>query len=71
MMKRKSVRAAARNAEAIDWVRTHTVRDLENLAGEMETRGEDVHDIVDLLDDIREIEKSLCLEMELVPTACE
>jgi hypothetical protein len=71
MLMRKSVRAAERNAEAIDWVRTHTVRDLESLACEMKTRGEDVQDIVDLLDDIREIEKGLCLEMELVPTACE
>ena len=71
MLNRKAVQAAARNAEAIDWVRTHTVRDLESLAGEMKTRGEDVHDIDDLLGDLREIETSLCMETEPVPTACE
>jgi hypothetical protein len=71
MLNRKSARAAARNAEAIKWVRTHTVRDLEGLAGEMKTRGEDVRDIIDLLDELREIDRSLCLETEFVPTACE
>ena len=71
MMTRKSARAAVRNAQAIEWVRTHTVRDLEYLAGEMRSRGEDVRDIIGLLGDLREIDKDLCLEAELVPTACE
>ena len=60
MLNRKTARAAARNAQAIDWVRTHTVQDLSDLVDEMRTRGEDVRDIADLLDEIREIEASLC-----------
>lgn len=64
MLNRKTARAAARNAQAIDWVRTHTVEDLSDLANEMKARGEDVQDIVDLLDDIREIEATFCSEQE-------
>lgn len=62
MLNRKTVRAAARNAQAIEWVRTHTVQDLENLAGEMKAQGEDVRDIVDLLGELREIDAGLNLE---------
>ncbi|UCE81238.1 MAG: hypothetical protein JSV94_02100 [Methanobacteriota archaeon] len=62
MLNRKAARAAARNAQAIEWVRTHTVRDLENLAGEMKAKGEDVHDIIDLLGELREIDVGSNLE---------
>lgn len=71
MLNRKTARAAARNALAIDWVRTHTVQDLSDLAEEMRTRGEDVQDIVDLLDEIREIEVSLCSIDETAQLAAE
>ncbi|UCE91574.1 MAG: hypothetical protein JSV90_09305 [Methanobacteriota archaeon] len=69
MLNRKTAQAAARNARAIDWVRTHTVQDLSDLADEMRAHGEDVQDIVDLLDEIREIETGLCSEEETVQLA--
>lgn len=69
MLNRKTARAATRNAQAIDWVCTHTVQDLSDLAEEMRTRGEDVRDIVDLLDEIREIEASLCSSDETAQLA--
>ncbi|MDH3365692.1 MAG: hypothetical protein OEM29_06810 [Thermoplasmata archaeon] len=62
MLNRKTARTAARNAKAIEWVRTHTVHDLENLAGEMKAQGEDVRDIIDLLGELREIDMSLSFE---------
>ena len=62
MLNRKTARAAARNARAIEWVRTHTIQDLEDLAGEMQTQGEDVRDIIDLLGELREIDAGLGLE---------
>ncbi len=62
MLNRKTVRAATRNALAIEWVRTHTVRDLEDLAGEMKAQGEDVRDIIGLLGELREIDAGLTLE---------
>ena len=71
MLNRKAVRAAVRNAEAIKWVRNHTVRDLECLADEKKARGEDARGIIDLLDELREIDRSLCSELELVPETCE
>ncbi|MGB2581701.1 MAG: hypothetical protein WBD03_04430 [Thermoplasmata archaeon] len=71
MLNRKAVRAAVRNAEAIKWVRNHTVRDLERLADEKKARGEDARGIIDLLDELRVIDRSLCSELELVPETCE
>jgi len=71
MLNRKAVRAAVRNAEAIKWVRSHTVRDLECLADEKKARGDDARGIIDLLDELREIDRSLCSELELVPETCE
>ncbi len=71
MLSRKTARAAVRNARAIDWVRTHTVQDLSDLVEDMKTRGEDVQDIGDLLDEIREIEASLCSENEATQLASE
>ena len=59
MLKRKAARAATRNARAIEWVRTHTIQDLEDLAGEMRAQGEDVRDIIDLLGELREIDAGL------------
>ena len=59
MLTRKAARAAARNARAIEWVRTHTIQDLEDLAGEMRAQGEDVRDIIDLLGELREIDAGL------------
>ena len=62
MLNRKTARAAARNARAIEWVRTHTIQDLEDLAGEMQTQGEDVRDIIDLLGELREIDAGLAFD---------
>ena len=62
MLNRKAARAAVRNARAIEWVRTHTIQDLEDLAGEMDAQGEDVRDIIGLLDELREIDKGLTME---------
>ncbi len=72
MTRRNAVRqAAAANAQAIDWVQTHTLRDLENLVNEMSDLGADVNDIVGLLDDLKEIDRGLHLGAEPVPEACE
>ena len=67
MLSRKAVRAAVQNARAIDWVRTHTIQDLEELAESRQVQGEDVRDISDLLDDLREIETNLSFEGGPVP----
>jgi hypothetical protein len=71
MKRRNAVQAAVLNAQAIDWVKTHTLRDLEELANEMAGLGADVGDIANLLDDLREIDQSLHPEMEPVPEASE
>ena len=67
MLSRKAVRAAVQNARAIDWVRTHTIQDLEELAESRQVQGDDVRDISDLLDDLREIETNLSFEGGPVP----
>lgn len=67
MLSRKAVRAAVQNARAIDWVRTHTIEDLEELVERRQVQGEDVRDINDLLDDLREIETNLSFEGGPVP----
>lgn len=73
MKRRNEVRqAAVLNAQAIEWVKTHTLQDLEDLVGEMSGLGEDVTDIADLLDDLKEIDRSLNPETEpAVPEECE
>ena len=67
MLSRKAVRAAVQNARAIEWVRTHTIQDLEELVERRQVQGEDVRDINDLLDDLREIESDLCFDGGPVP----
>ena len=71
MRRRNAARGAVRNAQAIEWVRTHTLRDLEDLANEMLDLGQDVGDIVELLDDLKEIDQNLHPEAEPVPGMCE
>jgi len=71
MRRRNAARAAERNVQAIEWVRTHTLRDLEDLANEMSGLGQDVNDIVELLDDLKEIDQSLHHVWEPVPEMCE
>ncbi len=71
MRRRDAAQAAARNAQAIEWVRTHTLRDLEDLSNEMSGLGQDVNDIVELLDDLKEIDRSLHHVWEPVPETCE
>ncbi|MCU0859014.1 MAG: hypothetical protein MUE55_00270 [Thermoplasmata archaeon] len=72
MKRRNAVRqAAVANAQAIEWVHTHTLRDLENLVNEMSDLGEDVNDIAGLLDDLKEIDSGPHLGAESVPEACE
>ena len=72
MKHRNAVQAAVLNAQALRWVKTHTLQDLEDLVNEMSGLGEDVMDIADLLDNLREIDRSLHPDMEpVVPEACE
>ena len=72
-MRRGNVaRAAVRNVQAIEWVKAHTLRDLEDLANEMSGLGQDVNDIVELLDNLKEIDRSLHFDVEEpVPEMCE
>lgn len=71
MKHRNAVRAAVLNAQAIGWVKTHTLQDLDDLVHEMSGLGEDVRDIAGLLEDLREIDRSLHPEIEAAPEACE
>lgn len=71
MRRRNAAQAAVKNAQAIEWVKTHTLQDLEDLANEMSGLGQDVNDIVELLDDLKEIDLSLHQVAEPVPEACE
>jgi hypothetical protein len=72
MKRRNAVQAAVLNAQAIEWVKAHTLQDLEALVNEMSDLGEDVRDIAGLLDNLREIDRSLHADMEsVVPEACE
>lgn len=73
-MKHRNVgQAAVRNTQAIQWAKTHTLRDLEDLVNEMSGLGEDVTDISQLLTDLSEIDRSLQTDAEAVPEpeACE
>ncbi len=71
MKRRDAARAAVRNAQAIDWVKTHTLRDLRDLVNEMSGLGEDVMDISQLLTDLTEIDRSLQSDSEVAPEVCE
>ena len=71
MRRRNAAQAAVMNAQAIEWVKAHTLQDLEDLANEMAGLGQDVNDIVELLDDLKEIDLSLHQVAEPVPEACE
>ncbi len=69
MKHRRAKRTGAQNAQAIEWAKTHTIRDLEALVTEMNGLGEDVNDIACLLDDLKEIDQGLSLECEVAPGA--
>jgi hypothetical protein len=69
MKHRRAKHAGAENAMAIEWVKTHTIRDLEVLVDEMNGLGEDVNDIVGLLDDLKEIDQNLPLGCGIAPVA--
>ena len=71
MKHRNAAKEAVQNAQAIDWAKTHTLQDLEDLANEMSGLGEDVTDIKQLLDDLCNIERSLQADVDAVPEACE
>ncbi len=71
MKHRNATHEAAQNAQAIEWARTHTLQDLDDLANEMSCLGEDVTDIRRLFDDLCEIERSLQDGIDSVPGACE
>lgn len=71
MKHRNAAQEAVQNAQAIDWAQTHTLQDLEDLANEMSSLGEDVMDIKQLLDDLCNIEKSLQADIDAVPEARE
>jgi hypothetical protein len=66
-------KAAVRNVQAIQWAKTHTLQDLEDLVNEMSSLGEDVTDISQLLNDLSEIDRSLQADMSvsLEPEASE
>ncbi|MEM4277252.1 MAG: hypothetical protein QXQ13_07205 [Thermoplasmata archaeon] len=70
MKHRDAARKATRNAQAIEWARTHTLQDLRDLASEMSDLGEDVEDITRLLSDLSEMDWSLHADSAL-PEACE
>ncbi len=71
MKRRDAAHAAVRNAQAIDWVKTHTLRDLRDLVNEMSDLGEDVTDISQLLTDLTEVDRSLHADVEVAPEVCE
>ena len=72
MKRRDAARKAVQNAQAIDWVKTHTLRDLRDLVNEMSDLGEDVMDISQLLTDLTEIDWSLHhADTEVAPESCE
>ena len=71
MKHRDAVQAAVRNAYAVDWAKTHTLQDLEDLANEMSSLGEDVTDISQLLNDLSEIDRGLQTDIEVAPEANE
>jgi hypothetical protein len=71
MKRRDAARKAVRNAQAIDWVKTHTLRDLRDLVNEMSDLGEDVMDISQLLTDLTEIDRSMHADTEVAPEICE
>lgn len=66
-------KTAVRNVQAIQWAKTHTLQDLEDLVNEMSSLGEDVMDISQLLNDLSEIDRSLQADMSvsLEPEASE
>ena len=70
-MKRRDAKQAVRSAQAIDWVKTHTLQDLRDLVNEMSSLGEDVTDITQLLDDLSQIDRSLQADSEVAPEVCE
>jgi len=67
MKHRDALKAAVGNVQAIQWAKTHTLQDLEDLVNEMSSLGEDVTDISQLLTDLSEIDRSLQTDMEVVP----
>ena len=72
MKHRNVVKAAVRNAYAIEWAKTHTLQDLEDLVNEMSDLGEDVSDISRLLFDLHELDRSLGTdEMIAIPETSE
>lgn len=73
MKHRDALKAAVRNVQAIEWAKTHTLQDLEDLVNEMSSLGEDVTDISQLLSDLSEMDRSLQADMSvsLEPEASE
>jgi len=73
MKHRDAFKAAVRNVQAIQWAKTHTLQDLEDLVNEMSSLGEDVTDISQLLNDLSEMDRSLQADMSvsLEPEASE
>lgn len=53
------------DAYVAQWMRTHSIRDLRDLAVEMSDRGEDVSDIAQLVVDLTELEQALRPDAEL------
>jgi len=69
-MRRRSVQAV-RNAQAVAWVKSHTLQDLRDLVNEMSGLGEDVTDISQLLEDLSEIDRSMHADIIEIPEARE
>ena len=71
MKHRNEAKAALRNAQAVAWVRTHTLQDLADLVNEMSGLGEDVSDISQLLNDLSEMDQSMHPDATMVPEVSE
>ena len=56
-MRHDSIRGHEFDPRIEAWLRTHTVGDLKILAREMESKGENTHDIHEVLQDLELIEK--------------
>jgi hypothetical protein len=51
------------NNEVVDWLKNHSLKDMKDLAQEMSTEGEDVSDLVDVINELEEISRTEGIEI--------